>query len=66
MSDEFYSERRAAVKVGLSHTTLQRFRKEGRVQALFLNHCVLYSAAELGRIKAMRTRTRSGRGQRHS
>lgn len=64
MADEFFSERRAAAKAGISHTTLQRYRREGRVRALVLDHCVLYSASELKRLKGMMTHARSGRGRR--
>lgn len=53
MSDEFeyYSERRAALKVGVNRLTLRRARAAGRIRPLVLAHTVLYSAVELDRWK---------------
>lgn len=61
MPEEFYSERRAAVKAGVSRTTLRRHREAGLIRPLVLEHTVLYSRTELEAWKARHlTRERSG------
>jgi hypothetical protein len=49
MVDEFemYSERRAAVKAGVTRKTLRLHRKAGRIRPLVLAHTVLYSRGAL-------------------
>lgn len=49
---EYYSERRAAVRLGIARMTLRRHRAAGRIKPLCLGGAVLYSAAELERFKA--------------
>lgn len=62
MADDFemYSERRAAVKAGVTRKTLRLHRKAGRLRPLVLAHTVLYSRAEIESWKAKYFPERSG------
>lgn len=53
MAEEFYySERRAAVRLGIGRMTLRRKRAAGLIKALCLGGAVLYSTSELDKFKA--------------
>jgi hypothetical protein len=52
MEELFFSERRAAVRLGIGRMTLRRKRAAGLVKALCLGGAVLYSESELERFKA--------------
>jgi hypothetical protein len=40
--EQFFSERRAAARVGVSRSTLRRHRNAGRIQPLMMGFVVLY------------------------
>jgi len=64
MAEEFYSERRAAVRLGVARTTLRRHRAAGQIRPLCLGGAVLYGESELERFEARHLSSRGGKGTR--
>lgn len=52
MVQEFFAERPAARRLGITRTTLRRHRAAGHVSPLCIGGAVLYSEGELRRFKA--------------
>ena len=52
MAIEYFSERRAAVKVGVNRLTLRRHRRAGKINALVIGGVVLYASNALEDWKA--------------
>jgi predicted DNA-binding transcriptional regulator AlpA len=59
MQEEVYlSERRAAQAVGISRTTLRKYRALGHIKPVIIGYAVLYPLAE---VKAWKARYAAGR-----
>lgn len=62
MSVEYLSERRAAVKAGVSRMTLRRHRHLGNIRPLVIGGVVLYASNALDEWKARHLSTRGRKG----
>jgi predicted site-specific integrase-resolvase len=63
MAELFFSERRAAVRLGIARSTLRRYREAGHVRPLCLGGAVLYGELELERFKTARLTPRNDKEQ---
>lgn len=64
--ESYFSERRAAVRLGIARSTLRRYRAAGLVKPLCLGGAVLYGESELERFKALRYISTRGRKEEGS